>query len=129
MDFYRVDIQDFLVGAGENIAYYSLVQLNVAGYLETATDSADKVVIGVAVEDVDNSAGADGDLSCAVRMLVKVDINTDGLDQTDVGTAVYVKDFETVWSAGSSTNSNKAGLLLEIDVVENTGKLLLERGF
>ena len=129
MDFYRVDIQEFSVAGGADIAFYSLVQLNSAGYLETATDEAGKVVVGVAIEEADNSAGSDGDLTCAVRMLVKVDINTDGLGQSDIGTAVYIKDFETVWSAGSSTNSNKAGLLLEIDVIENTGKLLLERGF
>jgi hypothetical protein len=107
-------IPGFPVAAGVHIYSGSLVQIDSSGYLEDASDSNNKRVLGVAGEEVDNSGGANGDLYCNVILQSIVELNVENLTQSNVGEKVYVKDSDTVQDWENSTNKNPAGVLIYI---------------
>ncbi|MBL4901102.1 MAG: hypothetical protein JKY62_00430 [Desulfocapsa sp.] len=89
---------------------------NAAGFITPAADAAGLTVMGMAEEQVDNSAGADGDLSVAIRRKKTFIFKNSGSNAVTValhGKNVYVEDDETVSSAGG-TNSIVAGKCLGI---------------
>lgn len=92
-----------------------LVSVNATGYAIPAADAASTRVMGRAERFIDNSAGADGDLDCVVRVAVFKLENSAGaaLTLADVGKDVMVEDDQTV--ALTSANSIVAGQLEEID--------------
>ena len=64
------DVFSYPVKASTTIYKGAMVMLikssTGAGYLEPATDATNRACVGVADEQVDNSSGADGALSCRV---------------------------------------------------------------
>ena len=67
-----------------------------AGYLKPSATGAASYGAGMALEDIDNSAGSDGDLWAKVDIVetVKLDGFT-GLAITDVGKTAYASDDQT----------------------------------
>lgn len=106
----------FPVAASTTIYCGAIVAL-VGGYLVAASDAAGLNVVGRAEALADNSAGANGDIKCEVAIGTFRWNNDPGagtLDQTDVGTSVYVLDDNTV-SSTAGTNSIVAGVLEHVD--------------
>jgi predicted RecA/RadA family phage recombinase len=77
------------------------------GFAEPGTDGSGYILIGVAMEGCDNSAGADGAKTVRVWKTGVFEYTKASAAQTDLGTAVYVHDDQTV--GASSTNSVLAG--------------------
>jgi len=92
----------------------SLVSVNAAGYVTSATDTASEVVVGVADETVDNSAGSAGDKSIKVRRTGVYNFVFGGTATiADVNTLVYAVDNQTVDLVGVTTNDILVGRIVE----------------
>jgi hypothetical protein len=91
----------------------ALVALNVAGFLEPATDAAGKVFAGVAHEECDNTLEGHSQGGKSVRVLrdgaYKVDASS--VTQAMVGRQVFVVDDATVDE--TTSHSLLAGILVE----------------
>lgn len=103
------------VAATTKIYAGTLVALNATGYLVSASNTAGLRVIGRAEADVDNSAGADGDLSADVKISVFRFDNSgaNALTIADIGATAFVEDNQTV--ASTASNKVKAGRVMAID--------------
>jgi len=88
------------------------------GNAVAASDTAGLATMGIAEEQVDNSAGAAGDLELRVRKGV-FELDTTGANAVtaaDIGRVVFWLDDQNVVKAAGVTNNIKAGLLDSIDV-------------
>jgi hypothetical protein len=112
-------VSSLLVKGATKIYMGGMVCLGATGYAIPAADAAAMVgpqVQGVAMDSVDNSAGADG--AKRVRIIhgiVSMINDTDAVGLTELGKSVYVKDDSSVRKA-VGTNSVVAGTLVSIDV-------------
>lgn len=113
------DLLAIPVAAGEEIFAGSLVCSNASGYGLPAADSAGLKFEGVATEHVDNSGGADGELTVVVRRRGRYRFGSaNALNQAALSATVYAVDDQTV-AADSSDVSNNVTVGL-IDKVEGT---------
>lgn len=103
------------VAAATKLFAGTLAATNAAGNLVPASDTAGLKVMGRVEETVDNSAGAAGDLRANIgRGVYKFNNSaTAAVDPDDIGKAALVEDDNTV--AETTTNSIKAGLILEVE--------------
>ncbi len=107
-------VLSFLQGV-ENIYEGALVAINAAGYAVNAGDDASAVVVGVADESVDNSAGSNGSLSIKVRRTGVFTFNAAwSAAQADVNTLVYASDNQSVDLVGTTTNDVLVGRVVEV---------------
>lgn len=108
---------DVPVAASTTIYKGAMVSSNATGFAVPASDTAAEVVIGIADFQVDNSAGADADLTVRVSKGVFA-ISTLGtvIDQADLGRPVYVSDDNNVEKIAGVANNIPAGYLDEIEV-------------
>lgn len=110
-----LQLKSYPVAASTQIYKGGLVCVGSAGFLEMAADGAGNVCVGVAHENVNNTAdGTGGALSCRVESGRAYSMAGSGLSQGDVGLTVYVVDDQTV-SATPGANATKAGRLVEYD--------------
>ena len=108
------EVLSFLQGA-EAIYEGALVAVNAAGYAVNAGDDANAVVVGVADESVDNSAGAAGDTSIKVRRTgVFSFVAGFSAAQSDVNSLAYASDNQTVDLAANLTNDVLVGRIVEV---------------
>ena len=84
------------VVASDIIYKGALVKHNAAGYLAPCAAEAGSSFAGIAYEQVDNSAGAAGDLSCRVIKEGAFLLEGTGFVQADVGSKVYATDDQTI---------------------------------
>jgi hypothetical protein len=105
------------VAASTKIEAGKMVAVNATGYLVEASDTASIIVVGVADETIDNSAGANGALTCLVKraQLFKMKNGTATVTQASVGSNVYVEDDESVEIASGPTNDIVAGKCLGVE--------------
>jgi len=104
-----------LVAASTTIYKGAIVCVNTTGYAVAGAKTAGYKVVGVAEEQVDNSAGSDGDLSVRVRKGVFAFKNdTDAVAQSHIGRPCYVVDDQTVADEAEGS-SVVAGLVEGID--------------
>lgn len=103
------------IAAATKIYAGTLVALNATGYLVSASNTAGLRVMGRAEEEVDNSAGADGDLTAAVKAgtFRFANSGTNAVDPDDVGKLCFVEDNQTVSETG--TNGVKAGRVVAVE--------------
>ena len=104
---YQVAVDEIFVGAA--------VSINAAGFLVPQTDTAGEVFAGIANENVDNSTGSAGDLSCEVRLRGEVLLALGTAVQTDVGATAMCEDDQTTDRAATSTNDIPMGMISEIE--------------
>lgn len=106
------------------------VGLNSAGFLTPMADTSGLVYVGVATEEVDNSAGAAGDKTCRVTPCSK-----DPFQEFDAATPlaawrgkilVFTDDHTVTYAVGAGTNDIRAGLCLEITATGASGKVILD---
>nr|DAO99479.1 MAG TPA: hypothetical protein [Caudoviricetes sp.] len=100
------------VAAGELIRKTNMVALNADGYLVKATKKEGLTVVGIATSDADNRMGSDGAETASFKSGGFV-FRQDGIKETDLMKAAYIKDTETVTT--SSVSSSMVGKLIEVD--------------
>jgi hypothetical protein len=112
------------IAAATHLYAGPLVGVNGAGNVVAAADVSGLTVIGRSEMEVDNSAGAAGDLSLLVRRGVFLLPNslTDPVTIASLGQFAYIEDDHTV-RAGGGTNNIRAGLVMGID---STGKVMVD---
>lgn len=101
------------VAASATIYTGSLVCADADGFAVPAADTAGLRFLGMAIEQKDNSAGADGDLAVVVRSGCQVLIGGSGLAQTMVGDTLCAADDQTVAAASATTNDIAVGTLAQ----------------
>ena len=99
------------VAASTTIFRGSIVFNNASGYAVPAEDTANFSLAGVAREQVDNSAGANGDKTVELYSSGIFHFAHSGLVQADVGKSVYAVDDQTVALAATTTNDIKVGTI------------------
>jgi hypothetical protein len=89
-----------------------------AGYLQLAADTAGQTYVGLCVQDVDNSAGADGDLSALVQPPALEPYHefdcSSAAQATWLDVLVYFVDDHTVALAATTTNDIPAGRVTQV---------------
>lgn len=113
-------LQSYKVAASTHIYKGALVCINSSGYLVPGADTSGLLFVGVAFEEFDNSAGADGAAAADGRSGCRVRKSGDFLytftastSQADVGKAVYLSADNTVALAATTTNDVLAGYITE----------------
>ncbi len=97
----------------------SMVALGTDGYARPARATATDIVIGIAEKQVDNSGGADGDLT--VEILRRVtgcfgnSLSGDAITLTERGKHVFVVDDQTVAKTNSVGTRPVAGKVIDVD--------------
>ena len=104
---------DFPMAASELVYAGSLVALDAAGNLTSATAATAKTVVGRAEANVDNSSGAIGALTCKVKAgaFKWANSGTDAIAKTEIGEQAYVEDDQTV----AKTGALSAGIIVDFD--------------
>ena len=106
------------VAAATRIFAGSLVCLNASGYAVPGTTSTTLKARGVAQEQVDNSAGAAGDLRIETRRGVFPFANstsTDEITRADIGATAYIVDDQTVAKTSATNTRSVAGVIRDVD--------------
>jgi len=104
------------VAAGTIIYAGALVARNAAGNAVPASNTAGLAVVGMAEAQVDNSAGAAGDLNVTVRrnrVFRFTNSGTSALTIADIGANAIVEADDIV--AKAATNSIVAGKIMDVD--------------
>ena len=104
------------VAASTKILQGTIVCRNAAGNAVPGSDTASLVVLGIAAEEIDNSAGAAGDLSVQIYRKRAFFLLNDGLTIANVMTAgaAVIKDNNTVTTAAIATNDIPVGRVIEV---------------
>ncbi len=111
---YREGVEiDFPVAATTKIYAGSLVCVNASGYAVPAADTAGLKFIGVALQQMDNSTGANGDKSLRIRRTGVFEFDAASITQAMVGDSMYAVDDHTFDDAAGPTNDVKVGVLLK----------------
>jgi hypothetical protein len=92
----------------------ALVTVNAAGFLTNVVDAAGAYFAGIAVETVDNSAGAAGDKEIRVYRTGIVKLATSGAARSNVGDTVYASANDVV-TFTSAANRNIVGVMVEFE--------------
>ena len=117
-------IKEFAVATGIHIYQGAMVSLNASGYLTTSADTTDFKFVGLAVEEVDNSGGSDGDLTCKVKINTKTWIDHSGAAITDLGADFHASADDTLTDGAGSNTGRKDGRCIGYA----TDKLLIDFG-
>ena len=104
----EISINTLPMAASTKIYAGALVAID-AGYAKPAADTAFFKVVGLAIEQVDNSGGAAGALNIRIRTVVIARFDAVETVRLNPGSILYVVDDHTVGDA-TGTNSIKAGI-------------------
>ena len=91
-----------------------MVCINSSGYAIAATDASGNKFVGVAAEKVDNSSGADGELTVGVYMNGVWEFTHASAAVTDLMAIAYVTDDDTVNIDDGTTYSIKVGKVINL---------------
>jgi hypothetical protein len=111
---YRDGIEiDVPLAANSKIYAGSLVCANTSGYAVPAADTAGMKFVGVALEQVDNTGGANGAKKVRVRRQGTFEFDALSITQAMVGSSMYVMDDHTFDDATGPTNDIRLGILVK----------------
>lgn len=111
---YREGIEiEFPVAANSKIYAGSLVCADTNGYAMPAADSPGLRFLGVALEQVDNTGGANGAKTLRLRRTGVFEFDAASITQAMVGSTMYAVDDHTVDDAADTTNDIKVGMLVK----------------
>lgn len=117
----RRDGQQFVdpVAAGVRIFAGAIVVLNANGLATPAVKATGLKTRGIAEEQVDNTAGADGAQSVATRrgLFRLANSSADPISRTDIGNLCYLVDDQTVAKTDDSNARSAAGTIRDLDDV------------
>lgn len=105
---------DYPVSASTTIYKGTMVAADADGYLVSGADTANYVIVGVAAENVDNSSGSDGDLSCKVGSGAFYRFAASSIAQTSVALTAYIVDNQT-FDETTPANSIKCGKIVKVE--------------
>lgn len=105
------------VAATKKIFAGSLVAASATGYATPGATATTLTALGRAEEQVDNSGGADGDVSVQVRRGVFKFGNEAGdlVTQAELGKDCYIVDDQTVARTDGGATRSKAGKVVGVD--------------
>ena len=103
------------VAASTKIFAGSLVVLNATGYAAPGSTATGLVARGLAEEQIDNSAGADGDLSINIRSGCFQFKNDASINRTHIGGTAYIVDDETLAATDGTGTRSAAGTIKDVD--------------
>jgi hypothetical protein len=111
---YRDGIEiEFPVAANTKIFAGSLVCANASGFAVPASDTAGYKFLGVALEQMDNSTGANGAKVVRLRRTGSFLFDAASITQAMVGSPMYVVDDHTFDDASGPLNDIRIGLLVK----------------
>jgi hypothetical protein len=111
---YRDGIEiDFPVAGNIKIYSGSLMCANSTGYAVPAADTAGLKFVGVALEQADNTGGANGAKTVRLRRTGVFEFDAASITQAMVGTAMYIVDDHTMDDASGPTNDIRIGVLVK----------------
>jgi hypothetical protein len=115
----------FSVAATTTIYKNSFVALNTTGYLKQYVTSTKNLTVlgdrfvGIALEHVDNSAGADGALTCRVLCEGSIEYPLTSVAIADIGKPVFLSDDNTV--AIASAGNDLLGWITDLPAAGTCG--------
>lgn len=112
------DVRSGAVAASAMIYAGALLMRNAAGYLVPGATATGLVGVGRAEERVDNSAGADGDLTIVYMPGTFLFANSAAADQitiADIGSVCFAVDDQTVAKTDGTGTRSRAGIVAGID--------------
>jgi hypothetical protein len=111
---YREGVEmEFPVATAVKIYAGSLVCVNANGFAAPAADTAGLRLAGVALEQVDNTTGADGTKNVRLRRQGVFEFDAASITQAMVGDPMFVVDDHTFDDAAGTTNDVKVGVLVK----------------
>jgi len=111
---YRDGIEvEFPVAANSKIYSGSLVCANTSGYAVPAADTAGFTFLGVALEQVDNTGGANGVKKIRLRRTGVFEFDAASITQDMVGDDMFSVDDHTMDDAAGTTNDIRIGKLVK----------------
>lgn len=93
----------------------SLVALDAAGNLVPGATATTLLAVGRAEEQVDNTGGAAGALSCLVSKGTFLFANDGSIDRTHITKACYIVDDQTVAATNGTNTRSEAGTIVDLD--------------
>lgn len=112
------DIREFSVLADAVIFAGALVAITAAGFATPGAVATTLKAVGRAEENVDNTGGANGDVTVRVRKGVFRFNNSaagDAITAADVGANCYIVDDETVAKTNGANTRSVAGVIDQVD--------------
>lgn len=106
------------VATSKKIFAGSIVMLNATGYATPGAAATGQICAGRANEQVDNSAGADGDLFVDVEPGVFHFANSAAADEitaAEIGDSCYIADDQTVAKTDGTGTRSVAGKVVGVD--------------
>lgn len=106
------------VAASVKLYAGSLACLDANGFVTPGATSTTLKAVGRADNQVDNSAGADGDQSITVTPGIFLYANSSGGDEiarADVGSPCYIVDDQTVAKTDGGSTRSQAGVVVDLD--------------
>ncbi len=111
---YRDGIEvEYPVAAATKIYAGSMVCVNGSGFAAPAADTSGYRFVGVALEQLDNGSGANGDRLVRVRRSGVFEFDAASITQAMVGSPMYAADDHTFDDAAGPTNDIKVGVLVK----------------
>lgn len=112
--------EDFEFGAAAGVKIYAgaLVALNATGFATPGAVSTTLKAVGRAQEQVDNSGGANGDVTVKVRRGLFRYANSAAADEivaADIGNDCYIVDDQTVAKTSGTGTRSIAGKVRAVD--------------
>jgi hypothetical protein len=109
------DIESYPVYQAAKLYAGTIIMLNATGYAIDGADTASCVFAGIALETIDNTAGASGAKYIQVYRigLFRLKLGTAAI--TDVGTVVYILYNNEVARAAGATNDIPCGVVASYD--------------
>jgi len=111
------DARQGAVAAGQKVFAGALVMRNAAGYLVKGVTGLNLTGVGRAEDQVDNTAGSDGDVSLAFRpgLFRFANDGSDTITIADIGLPCYAVDDQTVARTDGTGTRSKAGIVEMLD--------------
>lgn len=110
---YREGVEiEYPVAASTKIYAGTMVCVNASGYAVPAANSANLKFVGVAMQQVDNSTGSNGDRVVRVRREGVFEFNASSIAQSMVGDDMYIVD-DTTFDESNPGHGIKCGKLVK----------------
>ena len=114
----RENLRSFPVAASTQIYKGGLVALDASGNLVPGSTATTLTAVGVALQNVDNTSGAAGDLRCetstAPAAFTSATGGGDDIDGADIGATCYIVDDEEVALTDGGSTRSVAGTVFDI---------------
>jgi len=109
------DIYHRAMAAGAKVYAGGIAALNATGYATPGAVSTALKKPGIAIEQVDNTAGVDGALSVDIEHGIWQVANDGSITIADIGNPAYIVDDQTVADNDGTGTRSLAGKIVDVD--------------